>query len=127
MKSVLKGNLIAFAIFAGAFALHVVGGATDQGWLFAIAVALIFWSAIDFPALALRFSGGEGRTTRRTVFALGAVVGVALTSGALWAAADRSWQVWTVPLAVAFVVGCHGLRAVIPARRRATLPGRATT
>ncbi|MGK2966392.1 MAG: hypothetical protein ACSLFM_12425 [Tepidiformaceae bacterium] len=87
---------VAFGLFAGSFVLHIVGGATDQGWLFAVAVALIYLTAAGFPAIAGRIAGRADVVT----FGLGVVAGVALTSGALWAANDRSWALWTVPLSV---------------------------
>ena len=49
---VIRGEVIAFVLFAASFALHIVAGAMDQGWLFAIAVVLIYISATGFPAIA---------------------------------------------------------------------------
>ena len=44
--------VVTFGLFAASFALHIVGGACDQGWLVAIAVALIYLAAAGFPAIA---------------------------------------------------------------------------
>jgi hypothetical protein len=97
----LRGNLLAFALFAAFFALHIVGGATDQGWLFAIAVVLIALTAAGFPALALMVSGAAGPQSRALTLAFGAVAGFALTAATLWAANDRAWAWWHFPAAAA--------------------------
>ena len=47
----------AFGLFAAAFALHIVGGASGQRWLFAIAVALIYLTATGFAAISLAIAG----------------------------------------------------------------------
>ncbi len=65
MTRSIFGLISAFALFAASFALHIVGGATDQGWLFAIAVGLIFLTATGFPAIALVLSGELFRQPRR--------------------------------------------------------------
>jgi hypothetical protein len=124
MRVALTGNILAFGVFAAAFALHIVGGATDQGWLFAIAVVLIFWAAIDFPTLALALSRARAGSARALTAALGAAIGVALTASALWAAADRSWQWWTVPLALLLVGATYAVATVLPPRLGLRLPGR---
>lgn len=103
MIPVLRGLLGAFALFAAAFILHIIGGATDQGWLFALAVALIYLFATGFPVVAVVIGRPRpGLPSRATVF-LGVAAGIALTAGALWAANDRSWAWWHVPLAPALV------------------------
>ncbi|MFN0096889.1 MAG: hypothetical protein ACKVVT_19185 [Dehalococcoidia bacterium] len=124
MIAVVRGNLVAFGMFATAFALHIVGGATDQGWLFTFAVVVIFWTAIDFPTLAVGFSGAAGNAGRLRVLIPGALIGVALTSGALWAAADRTWQLWTIPVAIALVAGTYLVATLLPAKLGFRLPGR---
>ncbi|HET7737577.1 MAG TPA: hypothetical protein VFK32_03300, partial [Tepidiformaceae bacterium] len=76
---------------------------------------LIYLTAAGFPAIA-------GRIARRAdvvTFGLGGAAGVALTSGALWAANDRAWAFWTVPLALALTL----VTSAILWRLR--LPGRA--
>ncbi len=97
--AVVRGLVLALAFFAASFVLHIVGGATDQSWLFAMAVVLIFLSATGFPAFAAFF----GRTTDSALLAIGSVVGVVLTAGALWAANDRSFAWWHAPAAVGLV------------------------
>jgi len=97
--AVVRGLALALAFFAASFVLHIVGGATDQSWLFAMAVVLIFLSATGFPAFAAFF----GRTMDRALLAIGGVAGVVLTAGALWAANDRTFAWWHAPLAVALV------------------------
>jgi hypothetical protein len=112
-----RGIVIAFGLFAASFALHIVGGATDQGWLFAIAVALIFITAVGFPTIAGLLARHGPHAAAITVSFL---VGVALTSSALWAANGRSWAWWTVPAALALVVATNaaalGLRRLAPGR-----------
>lgn len=106
MNRMVLGLLGAFALFAASFALHIVGGATDQGWLFAIAVGLIFLTATGFPAIALLLSGelfGSLATARKTLVA-GFVLGTGLTLGALWAANDRSFATWEFAVAPALVI-----------------------
>lgn len=108
----LKGNLIAFGLFAGAFALHIVGGATDQGWLFATAVALIAIFAVAFPLVALVAGRPATRSQRVLSLAIGTVAGIVLTASALWAANDRTAAWWQGPAAIAAVLGVlwFGLR-----------------
>lgn len=98
--AVIRGLVLALTFFAASFALHIVGGATDQSWLFAMAVVLIFLSATGFPAFAAFF----GRTMDRALLAVGGAVGVVLTAGALWAANDRGFAWWHGPAAVGLVV-----------------------
>ncbi len=96
---------MAFGAFAASFALHIVGGATDLGWLFAIAVGLIFLTATGFPAIALLIAklDPQSRAGRGTGLT-GMLAGTVLTAGALWAAADRTF-LWWHPLAAAILVG----------------------
>jgi hypothetical protein len=61
----VRGVLAAAVLFLGAFGLHIVGGATDQSWLFAIAVGLIYLLATGFPWLASLLSGTRIRDTHR--------------------------------------------------------------
>lgn len=100
------GMVGAFVLFVAAFALHVVGGATDQGWLFAIAVGLIFLTATGFPAIAVLLSGEfyGSRLRAAKVLAVGFVAGTGLTLGALWAANDRSFAAWQFGVAPALVI-----------------------
>lgn len=98
----LRGLALALGIFVASFALHIVGGATDQAWLFAIAVALIYISATGFPVIAL-FAGGFSEvetSAARTTAAIGAAVGYTLTVAALWAANGRAFAWWEFPLAL---------------------------
>jgi hypothetical protein len=95
----LIGNVGAFVLFAAFFALHIVGGASDQGWLFNLAVVLILLTATGFPVVASLLARSRDRAT----LALGFVVGSFLTGGALWAANDRSMAWWIVPVAPARV------------------------
>lgn len=100
--NIARGLLIAFGLFAASFALHIVGGATGQGWLFAIAVVLIYLTASAFPVIAL---WSAGRVTRAAhVAAPGALIGIVLTASALRAANDRTFAWWQPPLAVALVL-----------------------
>jgi uncharacterized membrane protein len=101
---VLRGLFLAFAFFAASFALHIVGGATDQGWLFAIAVVLIYLTATGFPMVALFAAGRPISEGERTItLSVGAIAGVAFTTGAYWAANGRSFAWWEIPAAVVSV------------------------
>lgn len=105
---VARGLGLTFAAFALAFALHVVGGATDQAWLFAIAVGLIYILATGFPAIALWVSGLKYKGGRDSdlVYRVGVLAGMGLTLGTLWATNDRSFGTWTfllTPVLVAVV------------------------
>jgi hypothetical protein len=99
----VRGLVGAFALFAAAFVLHIIGGATDQGWLFALAVALIYLFATGFPVVAVVIGRPRPGLPVRVTVTLGAIAGVALTAGALWAANDRAWAWWHIPLAPALV------------------------
>ena len=92
----VAGLAVAFAAFAAAFALHIVGGATDQGWLFALAVGLIYLTAAGFPEIALWVAGDNRLSAResRAVLAVGFLAGSAFTLGAFWAANGRAFEAW---------------------------------
>jgi hypothetical protein len=112
---VVQGLGIALAIFLASFALHIVGGATDQGWLFAIAVALIFVSATGFPVIATiagRFPDLQSPEARLTT-AVGAAAGYGFTVAALWAANGRAFAWWEFPLAAALVFAVSGAMLVL--------------
>ncbi|MBI2766173.1 MAG: hypothetical protein HYX53_09710 [Chloroflexi bacterium] len=79
--------------------LHIIGGATGQGWLFAIAVALIYVTATGFPAIAAWTSQAESATGRWLTLFAALPIGLLLTGGALWAANGRSLAWWTAPAA----------------------------
>lgn len=96
-----RAFLGAFIAFAASFALHIVGGATDQDWLFAIAVALIYLSAAGFPAIAWLLAGAPA--DGRVFMILGGIVGSVLTISALRAANDRTFEWWQLPLGIALV------------------------
>ncbi len=95
--------MIALALFAASFALHIVGGATDQAWLFAIAVALIATCAVGFPWLAAALGRPRSAGEQRLTLLLGFAFGTILTASALWAANDRSWAWWHGFAAIAAV------------------------
>lgn len=100
----IRGFALALGLFAAFFALHIVGGATDQGWLFATAVALIFLTATGFPAIMHAFAGRRARMRHaRALWLVGGIAGVALTSSALWAANDRTIAWWQAPAALLLV------------------------
>ncbi len=115
-----RALVLAFVIFAAAFALHIVGGATDQGWLFAIAVGLIYLTATGYPAIAawLLERGDPSVRERQFTLAAGAVAGVILTASALRAANDRTFAWWQPPLAVVLVtISTAAILALMRARR----------
>ena len=103
----LRGFGIAFGVFAASFALHIVGGATNQDWLFGTAVALIYLSATGFPVIAWLAAGALAND--RVLFSLGMVAGFGLTLSALWAANDRAFAGWQFPLGVALVLTTSAL------------------
>lgn len=120
----LRGLTIAFGFFAASFALHIVGGATDQGWLFALAVALIYVAATGFPAVALMASGlhaGADWPSRLTL-GLGAVAGAAFTVGALWATNGRAFAWWEFALAPILVVVMSVLLLALVPRGTSRVP-----
>ena len=116
----LRGLLLASGAFAAAFALHIVGGATGQGWLFAVAVALIFALATGFPIVALLCAGRLTAGERNLVLNAGFVAGVALTAAALWAANGRAFAWWTFPAALLAVFGVSITLRALPIARPAT-------
>jgi hypothetical protein len=96
-------------LFAAAFVLHIVGGATDQGWLFAIAVVLIAAVTVAFPLLAVAI-GRPWSDRERLVTAIGGgIAGAALTAGVFWAANGRSWEWWHVPASVAIAAAASAV------------------
>lgn len=98
----LRGLAGALVPFAASFALHIVGGATDQGWLFVLAVVLIYLTAAGLPAIAHLLSGQPARS--RATWLIGGAIGIVLTASALRAANDRTFEWWMAPLAVGLVV-----------------------
>ncbi len=116
-----RGLVGAFGCFLAAFILHIVGSATGQRWLFALAVALIFVTATAFPVVALVFAGRQSPRGRARTVSLGLVTGTVLTASALWAPNDRSITWWVVPVAVVMVAGVSGTLTM--ARRWALAPG----
>lgn len=101
----VKGIVITFAAFAFSFALHIVGGVTDQAWLFAIAVGLIYAIATGFPAIALWIAGltYKGSEAAKTTYTAGVIIGTGLTLGALWATNGRSFAGWHFPASIVLV------------------------
>ena len=115
--AIARGLIGAFGFFAASFALHIAGGATEQDWLFAAAVGLIYVAATGFPAFAMLLSGAApGSASRRAAFVAGVPAGVALTASALWAANDRAFAWWHAPLAPALVAGTTGVVLAMLAR-----------
>lgn len=120
----LRGPVYSLAAFAAAFALHIAAGATDQGWLFAVAVVLIFALAAAFPVASVLLGQPRAGWPLQAVLAVGLGVGCVLMAGTLWAANDRAWAWWTWPAAaataaVATLVASRVSRAVAPAAGRA--------
>ena len=105
----VRGVLGAFLLFAAAFVLHIVGGATDQGWLFAIAVALIAIIAVAFPLVAVAIGRPSGDRERLVTAIVGGIAGAALTAGVFWAANDRSWEWWHVPASIAIAAAASAV------------------
>jgi len=101
----LRGLFLAFGLFAAAFALHVIAGATDQGWLFTIAVMFIYFFVTGFPFVATVLAGTPlTETDRRILLGAGSLLGIVFTSGAYWAAAGREMEWWVIPAAVPSVL-----------------------
>jgi len=121
---ITRGLAAALALFVGSFALHIVGGATDQRWLFAIAVGLIYLTATGFPAIAL-VSSGLRRNSQggKLVLGIGAIAGVGFTVGALWAANGREFAWWVFVLAPALVLFTSA--SLLALRRFAGRPAKA--
>ncbi len=113
----LRGTALALGLFGVSFALHIVGGATGQGWLFAIAVVLIFVSATGFAGIAA-WPSGRSAATGDLVLVVWGIAGVAFTGGALWAANGRAFAWWEVPAAIALETLVSGV--VLLAHRRVT-------
>ena len=111
LLSVVRGLGVALGLFLASFALHIVGGATDQSWLFAIAVALIFVTATGFPVIAMWASGlGELQSLpARVVGGVGAAAGFGFTVAALWAANGRAFAWWEFPLGSVLVLFGSGV------------------
>ena len=102
--NVARGLVLAFGVFAASFALHIVGGASGQDWLFNIAVALIFLTPTAFPVIALLFAGSPRGAARNLVLNSGFVIATGLTASAFWAANGRTFAWWEVPAAAAAVL-----------------------
>ena len=104
--SVVAGLGVALGLFLASFALHIVGGATDQSWLFAMAVALIFVTATGFPVIAMWASrlGELQSLAARSVGGIGAAAGFGFTVAALWAANGRAFAWWEFPLGSVLVL-----------------------
>lgn len=130
--NVFRGLGGAAFFFVASFALHIVGGATDQGWLFALAVALIYLAATGFPAVALILGGiTERGRAAKVVVAAGSVAGVVLTMAALWAANGRETAPWHFAAAIAMVLANSAvllaLRRLLRQTRRTPPEGAATS
>lgn len=131
---IVRGLGIAFVLFAASFALHIVGGASGQGWLFAIAVGLIYVAATGFPAIAIITAAFPDldHPGARFTGAAGGVAGYVFTVGALWAANGRAFAWWEFPaafllvmLSTAIILIAWRLRANRGARiNTQALPGR---
>ena len=129
MFQAVKGLVLAFAAFAFAFALHIVGGATDQGWLFATAVVLIYAIATGFPAIALWIAGlpYNGSEAAKFTYTTGVIIGTGLTLGALWATNDRSFAAWHFPASIIFVAIVSAVVLLIRSRLEQAQVARATS
>jgi len=110
---IVRGEVTALVLFALSFVLHIVAGAMDLGWLFAIAVVLIYISATGFPAIAAWASRVSSARARWVAVVAGAPFGLLFTGGALWAANGRAMAWWVPPAAVVLVVvGTGSLLAI---------------
>lgn len=125
---IVRGLGIAFALFAASFALHIVGGASGQGWLFAIAVGLIYITATGFPAIAIIVAGFPDldHPGARFTGAAGAIAGYVFTVGALWAANGRAFAWWEFPAAFLLVILSTAI-ILVAWRLRASRGGRINT
>ena len=96
MVQAVRGLALTFLAFAAAFVLHIIGGATNQDWLFALAVVLIVVIATGFSGWALWFAGLADSGSRAAMLTdlLGGIAGSVLTVGVLWAANDRTFEAW---------------------------------
>ncbi len=91
----LRGFFVAAAFFVSSFVLHIIAGANDLGWLFMIAVVLIFFAATGFAAVSYLASTKTAQVLfGRILLAVGGVAGATLTASALWAANDRTFAWW---------------------------------
>lgn len=93
----------ALGLFLASFALHIVGGATDQDWLFAVAVGLIFFFATGFVWVATVLARTRIRDAHRNFLIASFGIALALTGATLWAASDRSFEAWHAPAAPVLV------------------------
>lgn len=110
---VIRGEIIALVLFAASFALHIVAGAMDLGWLFAIAVVLIYISATGFPAIAAWTSRVSSARARWLAVVVGVPFALLFTGGALWAANGRAMAWWVPPAAIVLVaVGTGSILAI---------------
>ena len=96
MVPAVRGLALTFLAFAAAFVLHIIGGATNQDWLFALAVVLIVVIATGFSGWALWFAGLADSGSRAAMLTdlLGGIAGSVLTVGVVWAANDRTFEAW---------------------------------
>lgn len=111
--NVVRGLVLAFGVFAASFALHIVGGASGQDWLFNLAVALIFVTATAFPVIALLFAGSPRGAARNLVLNAGFVIGTTLTASAFWAANGRSFAWWEIPAAASAVLAVSAVATLL--------------
>ena len=89
LTSLLKPNLIGFAVFVACFALHIIAGQLDLGALFTIAVVLIWAAAAGFPVLIWAITrGSAGAATLGLAF----IIGVALTTAVIGATRDSGFE-----------------------------------
>jgi hypothetical protein len=116
MLNATRGLVLAFAAFAASFVLHIIGGAMDQGWLFAVAVALVFIIAAGFPVVALLLGRPATAQARNVTIVAGSLIGLALTAATLWAANDRSFAWWHIAAVPALVAAVSGLLYVLLSR-----------
>ncbi len=98
-------------LFLASFALHIVGGATDQDWLFAIAVALIYFFATGFSWVATLLSGTRIRDTHRYFLLVTLLIALGLTWATLWATSDRSFKAWHALAGPGFVLAATAVLA----------------
>ena len=95
----------AAALFLGAFGLHIVGGATNQGWLFAIAVVLIFLVAAGFSWIAASLARTPIPDADAGFLVPAFALALVLTEATLWAASDRAFELWHIPATPVLVFG----------------------
>jgi hypothetical protein len=125
--ALLRGFGAASVVFIASFAVHIVGGASGQGWLFGLAIASIFLSSTGFPLIVA--AGAElslvPARPSHVVLATSGLAGAALTASALWAANGRALTWWEAPagLALVAVVSGAGFWAADVLRSRGTTRG----